>query len=157
MSFVTHRVRIQQQTTREIVIEVNLFEGDPTDPEQLALEQAKRDAFSHKWVLVEEIIEVAETTSGPADPILYEEETTGHDGRRYFHVRGKSDLPDGVWRYAKVFEAAYSPGLFRTSFHEHRHGQETWYGGRLLAENDTRSWRSAKMLARKFVRRGYTP
>jgi len=41
--------------------------------------------------------------------------------------------------------------------HESVNWKETWYGGRVLYEHDIKSWRSAKMLARKFVRRGFTP
>jgi hypothetical protein len=158
VSFTTHRVRVQEQVTREIVIEINLFEGDKTDPEKLALEQAKRDGHSRDWKVIESIIEVADTKSGPAELIDYETETEGYDdGRKFCTVRGKSDLPDGIWRYAKVYEAAYSPGLFRISFHEHVNGRETWYGGRVSSDHDTRSYRSAKMLARRFVRRTFTP
>ena len=153
MNFVTHKVHIQEQTTREITISIILAEGSKENPETLALEYAKRYPRSLYWVPTENIVVVADIESGFTDVIDYEEEL--HD-RFGFFVSSK-ETSDGIRRSANVYEDANNPGTYRVRVHESVNWKETWYGGRVLHEHDTKSWRSAKMLARKFVRRQFTP
>jgi len=156
MSFTTHHVTVRRETIREQVIEIVLQDGESAvDPENLALLRAMNGHWQD-WQVVKDLTKVTEVKACPTELIANEQATEG-SGRKWFHVVGRSDVPDNVWRYADVIEVAGKPGVFRLSVHEMTAGQETWCGGKILWDLDTTSWRTAKSQARNFVRRTLNP